>query len=492
MSERRAMEVEIKRFLYNIGQNRLNQDKSQPTVEEAVPLRTDHDPEPTEIIHVYFVKEEEEEQPGEYEVDSTLAAPASERSSFQDAGESRLYPTSGDLRRALIDSLSACASVFLLLLCIVCEILITLTAQVPAITLVPRVHNLSTTAIITAVPGTPTRGQIAGRLLPSFTLIQFENAPATGKGHQDAKVARGTITFYNGQFSSQTVAVGTSLSGSDGVEVVTDRVAMIPAGIATTPPLYGQVTVPAHAFLAGPQGNIRAREINEACCQASVLAQNTVAFHGGQNERDYPVVVRVDIDNAVSRLASTLTREEQAAFMSKLTAEEALVTPACRSVVALDHLPGEEATSVKVAVTERCVAIAYQRQSLCNKATLALTQQVLRMLGTHYRLIGAVRVQVLRTALRDIQGRIATVSVRVGGTWMYQFDRKDLEMIKVSIAGQTLRQAQKNLLGLAGIRRIEIDGIEGNDRLPKSTSGFRILVLGEEISSEREVEGQIN
>jgi len=26
---------------------------------------------------------------------------------------------------------------------------------------------------------------------------------------------------------------------------------------------------------------------------------------------------------------------------------------------------------------------------------------------------------------------------------MYQFDRKDLEMIKVSIAGQTLRQAQK-------------------------------------------------
>jgi len=92
------------------------------------------------------------------------------------------------------------------------------------------------------------------------------------------------------------VAAGTSLSGSDGVEVVTDRVAVIPAGIATTPPLYGQVTVPAHAFLAGPQGNIRARDINRACCLASVLAQNTVAFNGGQNERDYPIVARADID----------------------------------------------------------------------------------------------------------------------------------------------------------------------------------------------------
>ena len=492
MSERRALEVEIKRFLYNIGQSRLNQEEEQPSVEEAVLLCADLDPEPTEIIHVYFAREEEEEQPGEYVVDSTLEAPASERSSFQGAGESRSYPTSGDWRRALIDSLAACASVFLLLLCIVCEVMFTLSAPIPAITLVPRAQHLSTTTMITVVPGTPTRGQIVGRLLPSLTLVQSGDAPATGKGHQDAEVASGTITFYNGQFSAQTVAAGTSLSGSDGVEVVTDRVAVIPAGIATTPPLYGQVTVPARAFLVGPQGNIRARDINEACCLASVLAQNTAAFHGGQNERDYPVVARADIDNAVSRLAATLIREEQAAFMSKLTAGEALVTPTCSSVVANDHLPGEETTSVKVAMTERCVAIAYQRQSLWNKATRALTQQVLRVLGTHYRLVGAVRVQVLCTALRDIPGRIATVSVRVGGTWMYQFDRKDLEMIKVSIAGQTLRQAQKNLLGLAGIRRIEIDGIEGNQRLPKSTSGFRIIVLGEEISSERDGEGQIN
>ena len=136
------------------------------------------------------------------------------------------------------------------------------TAPTPAITLVPRARHLSTTATITAVPGTQlgaNRKPVASDLDPQ----PGRNRPATGKGHQDAEAARGTITFYNGLFSSQTVEAGTLLTGSDGVAVVTDQVAVIPAARASTPPTYGQVTVPARAALVGPQGNIRVRDIKK-------------------------------------------------------------------------------------------------------------------------------------------------------------------------------------------------------------------------------------
>ena len=318
-----------------------------------------------------------------------------------------------------------------------------------------------------------------------MTLSQARTTPATGKGHQDAEAAMGTITFYNGLFSSQTVAAGTRLSGSDGVKVITDQVAVIPAALVTTPPIYGQISVPAHAAVVGPQGNIRVRDVNEACCLTSVLAQNTIAFRGGQNERDYSVVARADIDNIVSSLTATLIKEEQAALTSQLSASEALVTPSCISKVTPDHLPGEEATSVKVTDTERCVAIAYKSASLRKEATRAFMQQAQRRLGTHYRLIGAMWVQVVRTALRSNQEGIATISVYIGGTWMYQLSQKELEMIKVSIAGQTPRQARQILLSLPGIQRVEIEGLLENTRLPKSTSSFHMLQLFGEIPFER-------
>ena len=487
MRERRGQQDEITRFLQSIDQSKVSQEELHSSGEETEPLLIEPEPEKTETIHVYIVREGEEEEPlDEHVVESTLAAPEGEQSSSFDVGDPAFFPTTGDRRRISLDVLAACASVFLLLVCIACEVLLALTAPTPTIMLVPLARDLSTTATITAVPGTPARGQIASRLLPPLTLSQTRTAPATGKGHQDAEAAWGTITFYNGLFSSQTVEAGTLLTGTDGVVVVTDQAAVIPAALATTPPIYGQVTVPAHAVLAGPQGNILVRDVNEACCLTSVLAQNTVAFQGGQNERDYTVVARADIDNVASSLTATLNKGEQAALASQLTAGEALVTPACRPEVTPDHQPGAETTAVKVTVTERCVAVAYESTSLQDVAARALTQQAARLLGTQYRLVDAVQVQVVRSSLRDDQRGIASISVYVGGTWAYRLSQDELERIKESIAGRTLRQARQILSSLPGIRRVEIDGMGGNGRLPKDISHFHMLLLFGEIPFERD------
>src|SRR6266700_1198411 len=105
------------------------------------------------------------------------------------------------------------------------------------------------TATITIIPiersiTTTTATQVQARALAPLTLSQSVTVSATGKRQQTATRAYGTITFYNGLLTSQTVAAGTILTGSDGVQIVTDQPAIIPAA---NPPLEVQITFSAHA-----------------------------------------------------------------------------------------------------------------------------------------------------------------------------------------------------------------------------------------------------
>ena len=256
--------------------------------------------------------------------------------------------------------------------------------------------------------------RIPARQLTPLTLIQSTTSVATGKGHQDAEAAMGTITFFNGLFTSQTIAAGTTLTGSDGVQVVTDQLAVIPAAWASTPPTYGQVTVSAHALYPGPQGNISVHDINQTCCLPSVLAQNAAAFHGGQRERDYTVVSSKDIDRGVAGLTTTLIQSAQAAFTAQLTTHEALVTPDCKRTVTADHQAGAEAAAVTVRVSEQCTAIAYDAAALRERATRMFTYELARREGIHYRLLGAVQVSVLHARFID-QKRGGRKSYRAHG-----------------------------------------------------------------------------
>lgn len=166
----------------------------------------------------------------------------------------------------------------ILLLCLVCLSILAVSLLLPilrpsaTVTIIPVEQHISTSATI----------QVQGRALTPLTLSESQTVAATGHKHQNATQAQGTITFYNGLFTSQTIAAGTVLTGADGMQVVTDQPAVIPAG---TPPIYGHVTVSAHALNPGSQGNIASYDINQACCLTSVLAKNTQAFTGGETRR---------------------------------------------------------------------------------------------------------------------------------------------------------------------------------------------------------------
>ncbi len=327
-------------------------------------------------------------------------------------------------------------TIFLCLVFLAGSLLLPVLTPPATITLIPVEKSVSTTTTI----------QVQGRQLAPLTLMQSMSVEATGKRHQDATRAEGTITFYNGLLSSQTIAAGTILTGKDGVHVITDQAAIIPAG---NPPIYGQVTVSAHAVLAGTQGNIQTFNINAACCATSVVAKNTQDFTGGQNSRDFLTVTRGDINHAVTSLLITLSRSEDAALQVQLHPGEELITPSCTPTVLSNKKIGDEAKQVIVTVSVTCGGITYVAHKVYALATQLLTSQAEKTLGATYALIGNMQVGI-------VQAKVI-------------HPRQGIIMNK--------QQALATLLKFPGIAGANITMKGGNQTLPEDPNNIHMIVM---------------
>src|SRR5216683_8093961 len=236
---------------------------------------------------------------------------------------------------------------FLLLLCVFVlgdladtQLIAMLTPTV-TVTIVPQTHTVSTIADLPAAA-------IQAHPFAPLTLSLSQTVPATGTGHQNARQATGTLTFYNGLFTQQFVAQGTVFTGSDGVKIATTEPATIPAGNPTTG--YGTVTVSAQALQAGSSGNIAAGEVNTTLALAVFVRNNP--FRNGQDARTFSIVTQADIQQVITQLTPQLLQSEQAALTAQLQAGEQLFSLACTPTRTVDHQPGDEATHVQVMVAE--------------------------------------------------------------------------------------------------------------------------------------------
>jgi hypothetical protein len=231
------------------------------------------------------------------------------------------------------------------------------------VTIVPISEDLHLTAAITAVTGTPDERhhEVGARLLSVTTPAVAQTVPTTGKGHTAATHAIGTLTFYNEAPYPQTIASGTVLTGADGVQVVTNTPAFLQAG---NPPRFGVVTVPAHAVLTGPGGNIAAFDMNGLCCKAGVAVKNLMAFTGGQRAHDFAAVAQQDVQQVIGPLATTLTKSAQETLTTQVHPNEQVVSPRrCTPTVHSDRPVGGEATRVTVTVTVTCPRISSWKDS---------------------------------------------------------------------------------------------------------------------------------
>jgi hypothetical protein len=351
---------------------------------------------------------------------------------------------------------------------------------------------LTPTVTITVVPVAQTiaiTGELDGaaigtRIFPPLILSESQVASATGHRHRDATRATGFITFYNGQYSEQTVAAGTVLTTGDSVQIAIDEGADIPAA---NPPNLGQISVSAHAVQSGAQGDIPALGIDEPCCLPSVFAKNLSPFSGGQDARDFTVVTSADIQSVVAPLTRQLMQSEQAALGAHLAAGEALDTPTCTSAVSSDHRAGDEAAHVKVTVSETCSAVAYDANALQAAAARLLAATSSRRIGAHYYRVGAVRTVIDRLTMNDAHPGSIALAVRIEGTYVYQLTQQEQRHLIERIAGQRKQSALYTLRSLPWVRNASITGIQDNALLPDDPSRIRLLFLYEAASYSRQV-----
>src|SRR5712692_7227669 len=204
---------------------------------------------------------------------------------------------------------------------------------------------------------------VATRTLAPVRLTRSATTSTTGHRHQDASAASGILTFYNGNASPQTVAIGTVFTGSDGLQVATDQAVTIPAA---NPPYLGQATITASTLRAGSAGNIHVYDIN-GTVSSSVFVKNLAAFTGGRDARTYQAVAPQDIQNATSTLQAIVVQAMPFAF--PVAPGESVYPAHCLSTATPDHHAGEEATTLTVRVAYTCQGSAYNSQELAQQAT---------------------------------------------------------------------------------------------------------------------------
>jgi len=290
------------------------------------------------------------------------------------------------------------------------------------VAIVPTHMVRQATLVITAVTGTPDAAQheVAARFVSATSPVLVASGQATGVTHVPATNARGTLTLYNAATYPQTIAADTVLTGADGVQVVTDAPAPIPAG---NPPLFGVVTVSAHALQVGSRGNSAALDINGLCCAAGVAVKNTAGFSGGEDAQTYPTVRQADIDGLAHPLVATLTQSTSLGVRSQLRPQEWLVTiPACVPAIRADHAVGSRATEVTVTVKVACQSEVFDQHAASRRAAISFTQEVSAALGANYALVGQITTMLVGVTVTDTKRGTLALSIQAEGVWVYQWN----------------------------------------------------------------------
>ncbi len=446
-----------------------DQDTELPRGDEAI---TPLEGETGETIHIHYfpdaiviLREGEEDTQEENVIESTVAGTTITEGNTEQTPEpeQEAEPQRNGKGRARLALLSVSLNSFLILSCLLLQVYLLLNPPTATVTLMPKSQQVTLIGTLQL-----------GRILAPLTLSQSQTTPTTGKGHQIARAATGFITFYNGQLNSVSVPAGTILTSASGMPLVTDQDAVIPPADPTaTPPIFGQVTVAAHATHEGKAGNIPAYTLNAPCCSASVLAKNTTAFHGGQDEREYQTVTQHDINTVIATLKPAVAQSMQAAFQTYRQQSEGVYTLPCAPRVTSDQKPGQEATQVKVTASETCSAVAYNSQELREKGTDLLTHQAVQTLGTGYSLLGDVQVRITQA---EVSRTIPTLTFSCQGTWVYALDTTSQEHIKTIIAGKTKQEALQILATLPGIEQASIRWDE-QTKLPESPNALHLVIL---------------
>jgi len=354
-----------------------------------------------------------------------------------------------------------------ILLCSCLLILSTITATVLLL-----VYNTTATVTIVRVKrSVSTQTDItltAAHIFSPISQSATQSAPATGKGHQDATFAQGTITFFNALPAVQTIPSGTLLIAADGTHIITNADATIPAGNLS---VNGQITISAHVTTLGSSGNIPAGDFSGACCRDYVFARNN-QFSGGQDARDFTIVTQSDSDTLTHSLMSQLDQQQQKAFLGYVPPTETIV-PMCSQTMLSTPAVGTAAKTITVSVQRTCSAVSYNNADLTRAIDTQFQQAIHTRLGVSYVPVGLPHLTIGITSLKE---HIVKIHALLDGTAVYQFSQQDLQHLKSLVAGKNRNQAVQVLLKWKDIRFAAIQMPDNQNTLPDTVDKIHVNV----------------
>lgn len=348
------------------------------------------------------------------------------------------------------------------------------------VTIIPTRLDRKTTLVITTVTSMPdvARQEVAARFVSATSPVRKASGWVSGVAHIPATAAWGTRTLYNAATYPQTIAAGTVLTGNDGVQVVIDALAPIPSG---NPPLFGVVTVSAHALQAGSRGNIAALDSDGLCCVASVAVKNTADFSGGQDARTYSTVRQADIEVLAHPLIDTLTQDAQAGVRSQIGPQVWMVAiPTCTPAISVDHPVGSRATQVTVTIEVACQSEVYDQQAARLFAAASFARESSTALGANSMLVGQVTTTLVGGVVTDMKRGPLVLTIEARGMWVYQWSPTYLRALAKRIAGVRKQNALALLHSLEEVQSAIIHQ-EGSEQamLPADPSQIIMRVPSE-------------
>src|SRR6185312_15899646 len=267
----------------------------------------------------------------------------------------------------------------------------------------------------------------------------------------------GTLTFFNGSATPFTVASGTLITNGNGISVITDAPAFIPAGNPGVS--FGSAKTTAHTSKFGTASNFGANTIDQLCCTSNnfISVKNLGSFTGGQDPQNYNFVQSADVNGIANPLKNTLSSQAQAMLKAQLRANEQLAgSVQCQPDVKTDHPVGDQGTNfttVTVTVIATCQAQAYDQKATIDLVTKLLQNKATTDIGAGYQQVGQTTTQA--TVQRGSQNTI-TLLVSAKGLWVYAFTDAQKQALARLVAGKTMADAQNLLKAQKGISNVTI------------------------------------
>ncbi len=342
-----------------------------------------------------------------------------------------------------------------------------------------------------AVTDQPNADQLQVAMRNLSVAPDAQGKSVTGTGHKQTLpvAASGKLTFINTSLAAFTVSSGTVIGARNGISVITDQPAMIPAGVLQGTTLSaGSISVSAHATTAGTAGNLDQGMINKTCCSAgnSILVRNDAAFIGGMDPQNYTFVQQGDVDMAATPIERALSQSASISFKRLLKPNEQLVgDPTCNSSVQVDPATvgdkGHNIASTTISVTAKCTGVTYDQGGAQAIAKDRLQKKANLDPGQGYALVGNIAADV---SVSKVNAGSISLLVNAKGIWAYQFDTAKQQALARQLVGKKVSDAQTFLNSQRGINNAKIEA--KGDTLPTDPTQMTFVIQtvpGENISS---------